>query len=191
VTIVSAYKSAWSIILPFLGTYLLLYLIVGVIGGGIIGVGFAAARATGAAFIIILLSVVAFPIIFYLLIRWSLIGPIMIVERRFGTPSLRRSTELVNGVWWRTFGILLVAALVVRIPLGVLQLFWSSIPILGTILSGLVTSIGYAYSAIAVLVYYFDRRCRIEDFDLHRLAEQIRSESAPGSAVMSGAPTID
>jgi hypothetical protein len=150
----------------------------------------AATRASGAGFFVPLMFFVAMPVIFYVTIRWVLISPVMIVEGLFGLSALRRSAELVMGVWWRTLGIIIVAALVVRIPLSVLQLFWSSVPVLGTILSGLVASIGYAYSAIAILVYYFDRRCRLEDFDLHRLAEQIRSESAQSGTVMTGAPTV-
>jgi hypothetical protein len=86
---------------------------------------------------------------------------------------------------------LLVAAIIVRVPLGVLDLLWSSIPVVGVVLSGLVTAIGYAYSAVVVIVYYFDRRCRLEDFDLRLLAEQIRTESAPGSPAMTGAPSLD
>jgi hypothetical protein len=193
VTIASAYKVAWSLLLPFIGTYLLLYLIIGLVAGGVGVIAFlvsGAARASSGPFIALLL-LVAIPATLYFTVRWVLIAPTMIVEGRFGLVALNRSAELVKGVWWRTLGIVFVAALVVRVPLSALQLFWSSVPILGTILSGLVASIGYAYSAIALLVYYFDRRCRLEDFDLHRLAEQIRSESAQGGAVMTGAPTVD
>ena len=193
VTIASAYRTAWSVLLPFVGTYLLLYLIIGLIAGGVGVIAFLVGGATHAnagAFLALLL-LVAIPVTSYFTVRWVLVAPIMIVEGLFGLTALRRSSELVKGVWWRTLGIVVVAALVVRVPLGVLQLFWSSVPFLGTILSGLVASIGYAYSAIALLVYYFDRRCRLEDFDLHRLAEQIRSESTQGGTVMTGAPTID
>lgn len=187
VTIASAYQEAWSIILPFIGTYLLLYVILGAIGGGI---GLLAAIATGGnGGFFPLLLLVGFPLFFYLGIRWSLIGPIMIVERRFGMKALSRSSDLVSGAWWRTFGILLVAGLIVRVPLSVLQLFWVSIPVLGAILSGLVASIGFAYAGTAVVIYYFDRRCRLEDFDLRRLAEQIRSETVQGGAVITGAPS--
>lgn len=192
-TIASAYRAAWSILLPFVGTYLLLYLIIGLMAGGVGAVAFLVAlstHASGAGFFAPLMFLVAMPVIFYVTIRWVLISPIMIVEGLFGFSALRRSVELVKGVWWRTLGIIIVAALVVRIPLSVLQLFWSSVPVLGTILSGLVASIGYAYSAIVILVYYFDRRCRLEDFDLHRLAEQIRSESAQSGTVMTGVPTV-
>ena len=194
VTIASAYQEAWSIVLPFIGTYLLLYLILGLIFGGIFGLAFASGMAVrgsgGGGAVFVLLFLVSFVILSYLGIRWSLIGPIMIVERRFAMKALSRSSELVTGAWWRTFGILLVAGLIVRVPLSVLELFWASIPVLGGILSGLVASIAAAYSGIAVVVYYFDRRCRLEDFDLRRLAEQIRSETVQGTAAITGAPSV-
>ena len=77
---------------------------------------------------------------------------------------LRRSSDLIQGVWWRTLGIVLVAAIIVRVPLGVLNFLWSSIPVVGVVLSGLVTSIGYAYSGTVLIIYYFDRRCRTRGF---------------------------
>jgi len=190
VTIASAYKSAWSIFLPFLGTYLLIYLLFALGGFGLFAIAIAG-RTVGSGPVIAITVVgilVGVPLYFYLLIRWSLIGPTMIVERRFGLTALGRSRDLVKGVWWRTLGIIIVATVVVQIPVAALGFIWSSIPILGIILSGLGTSVAAAYSAIAIIVYYFDRRCRIEDFDLRLLAEQIRSEGAQGSPAMTGAP---
>ncbi len=192
VTIASAYQEAWSIILPVIGTYLLFYLVAILIVGGMLGLAFVFgtfAHSKGGGVVFGLLFLVSGAIVAYLGILWSLIGPIMIVERRFAMKAFSRSSQLVTGAWWRTFGILLVAGLIVRVPLSVLQMFWASIPVLGVILSCLVAAIAAAYSGIAVVVYYFDRRCRVEDFDLRRLAERIRSETVQGGAAMTGAPS--
>ena len=191
VTIASAYKSVWSIILPIIGTYLLVGAMFALGGGVIAFLGVAAKGSKVLALIVVVAMIAAVPLLFYLMIRWALLGPIMIVERRFGLSALRRSSDLIQGVWWRTLGIVLVAAIIVRVPLGVLNFLWSSIPVVGVLLGGLVTSIGYAYSAVVLIIYYFDRRCRLEDFDLRLLAEQIRSESAQGSPAMTGAPSLD
>jgi hypothetical protein len=191
VTIASAYKSGWSVLLPFFGTYLFGYALMALVVGGFIGSASAAKAIPLMALFAVLGFIVFVPLMFFLLIRWSLIGPIMIVERRFGLSALRRSRDLVAGVWWRTFGIILVATLIVQIPMGALRFLWSSIPVVGIILSGLGTSIAAAYSAVAILVYYFDRRCRIEDFDLRLLAEQIRSEGAQASPAMTGVSAVD
>ena len=191
VTIASAYKSVWSIILPIIGTYLLVGAMFALGGGVIAFLGMAAKGSKVLGLIVVVAMIAAVPLLFYLMIRWALLGPIMIVERRFGLSALRRSSDLIQGVWWRTLGIVLVAAIIVRVPLGVLNFLWSSIPVVGVVLGGVVTSIGYAYSSIVLIIYYFDRRCRLEDFDLRLLAEQIRSESSQGPPAMTGAPSLD
>ena len=190
ISIERAYRSGWAIYLPFLGTYLLLYLI---LLGAMIPVGLLAgfAGANASPGIVFLLAVlIALPVASYFAMRWSLIGPIMVVESKFGTTALGRSGALVKGVWWQTFGVMLAAGVIVQVPVAVLNLIWHSIPILGSILSGLASSVAWAYSHTVVVVYYFDRRCRVEDFDLLRLAEQIRSETQTGTTAPPGASTI-
>jgi len=114
----------------------------------------------------------------------------MVVERRFGVTALRRSSALIKSAWWRTFGIFVVVEAVQLVPVRILRILWSSMWVEGILLRGLVASVGYAYIAIVLTVYYFDRRCRIEDFDLRHLAEQIRAESAPPPAI-TAVPSIE
>ena len=191
VTIESAYRAGWSILFPFFGTYLLLYgaLLVGVIVFAILG-GVLTVAGGSALPVFILGGLVGVPLWIYVVTRWSLMGAVMIVERRFGTSALARSRDLVVGVWWRTFGMLLVAGLITQVPASTLRLLWSSIPVIGVLLSGLAYAAGTTYSAIVIAVYYFDRRCRIEDFDLRLLAEQIRSQGAQSSPAASGASSL-
>src|ERR1700733_2076224 len=80
VTIASAYKSAWSIILPIIGTYLLIYGTFALVGGSVV---LFALSFRGLGFIGFLGFLVAVPLSVYLMVRWSLLGPLMIVERRF------------------------------------------------------------------------------------------------------------
>jgi len=157
VTIGDAYRSVRSVFTPVMGTCLLSYIL--------LMLGFIALLVPGV----------------YFAICWSLVFPVMIVEHRFGIAALRRSRQLVSGVWWKTFGIFLVAALIVRVPAAVLGMFWSFIPVVGSILTATTSSIAAAYSLVVLVIYYFDRRCRIEDFDLRLLAEQIRAEGAVGA----------
>ncbi|HUA36333.1 MAG TPA: hypothetical protein VMA09_22185 [Candidatus Binataceae bacterium] len=60
-----------------------------------------------------------------------------------------------------------------------LRFLWSFIPVLGTMLHGVTISIGAAYWGLLHVLYYFDRRCRVEDFDIRFLAEQVSSEIPP------------
>lgn len=107
---------------------------------------------------------------------WALFVPVMIIERRFGMAALRRSRELVRGAWWRTFAIVLVAALIGEVPASALSILWMYVPILGPFLYAATLAVTVTFSALAIVIYYFDRRCRTEDFDLRLLAEQIRAE---------------
>jgi hypothetical protein len=88
-------------------------------------------------------------------------------------------------VWWSTLGLLLVASLIVQVPVFGLSLLWSSIPVAGVVLNTAIYAVTAPYSSVVMIVYYFDRRCRIEDFDLRMLAEQIRTEGAQGMRAVS------
>ena len=186
-----SYRFGWSIYWPFVGTYLFVYVVPALaVVVPMIVLDVIIAKTAPSPALAIVLALAAGAILFFIVIRWSLIGPIMIVERRYGRAAMKRSSELVNAAWWRTLGILLAAGLIIQVPAAVLGLVWNSIPILGAILTGLTSAIGSAYSNIVLVLYYFDRRCRVEDFDLKRLAEQVRAESAPFGPAAPGVPTV-
>lgn len=187
VTIVEAYQSMRPVFLPFIGTYLLLILIlivVGAIFGGVLGLAGSISR-------VVLVPVLIAGVIvgIYYLVCCVLIGPVMIVERRFGIAALKRSRQLVVGSWWLTIGIVITAGLIADVPATALKFVWGFIPVIGVILTSATQAVASAYSMIALMIYYFDRRCRTEDFDLRLLAEQIRSQSTmtptPGSSSLA------
>jgi len=167
-------QSTRSVLWRYLGTILLAvtpFIVMTVI----VTFGLIRASQTGAPkWPIILAAIVLGVGVIYLLVRWSLASPIMIAEHRFGRSALGRSTQLLAGAWWRTVGISLVAALMAQVPVTILNFLWSSIPVLGPILTSLVASVTATYGIIVVVLYYFDRRCRVENFDLQLLAEQVR-----------------
>src|SRR5260370_23859920 len=111
ITVGDAYRSIRVILTPIVGTYLLLYLLV--------ILGFFALVIPG----------------IYLWNCWSLTAPVMIVEHRFGMTALRRSRQLVTGVWWKAFGIFIVAGLISGAPTVIWQLFWPCIPCFCAILT--------------------------------------------------------
>ena len=47
----------------------------------------------------------------YVAIRWTFIWPVVAFEGLIGLSALRRSWQLTEGYWWRTFGILLMVLL--------------------------------------------------------------------------------
>jgi len=166
ITIDNAYRSVKPILIPYLGTFLLIYLL--------IIVGFVCLIVPG----------------FYVMVCWSLAAQVMIIERRFGMESMSRSRALVRGAWWATLGIALAAGVISEVPTMALSVLWSFIPFFGPLLTGATRSVTATYAAAVMVIYYFDRRCRVEDFDLRLLAEQIRSEGQFGPLPSAGVSTV-
>ncbi len=188
VSLAEAYRAAKPIFVPFIGTYLILILIVSVpaiLFGGLLALAGASSRV-----LLVLVLIAGIAIGLYFLVCWALAGPVMIVERRFGMAALRRSRQLVVGSWWLTIGILITAGLIANVPSIALNLVWGFIPVLGVVLGAATQAAASAYSMIALMIYYFDRRCRVEDFDLRLLAEQIRSQSASAMTPVPGSSSL-
>jgi hypothetical protein len=165
-TIQDAYRSLGSIVGPFIGT--------GVLMGLLVALGLMLLVVPG----------------FYCMVCWYFVIPVMIIERGFGMNALRRSRSLVRGNWWPTFGIMLAAGLIAELPSYGVNLIWSYLPILGPLLRAATQGVFATYPVIVAVVYYFDRRCRLEDFDLRLLAEQIRAEGTPGAVAAGPASTV-
>ncbi len=160
-TVSEAYRATHPILGSLLGTYLLMY-------------------------VFILLGILLVLPAIYFMVCWILVAPVIIVEERFGMAALRRSRTLVRGSWWKTFGMILVVGLITVLPAAALQVFWSFIPFFGPILNAATQAVTNSYGLVAIVIYYFDRRCRTENFDLRLLAQQIRSERAaavPGTSL--------
>ncbi len=185
ITISEAFTSVRPIFLPIVGTYLFIAVIFLVTGGVVGGVTYVISKPLFVVALIVL-GVAAF----YFGVCWSLAGPVMIVERRFGMAALRRSRELVVGAWWFTLGITLTASLIASVPVGALRFVWAFIPVIGVVLSAATQAVSGAYGMVAAVIYYFDRRCRTEDFDLRLLAEQVRSQSTPKMMPSRGSSSL-
>ncbi len=124
-------------------------------------------------------------------------GPAIIVEGCGPFKAVKRSFQIVRGLWWRTLGCRLVGWIVTAIPIlmisSILAGFltfaggnnesfrwvWSAIA--GTVGASIVAPIS---AAISVLIYV-DLRIRKEGFDLEMLASSLNTSgpndpSAPG-----------
>jgi hypothetical protein len=180
-----AYQSIRPILWSYFGTLLLVGILFVIPGASIAGVAFMLGRPL---FILAIILIGGAFIYFGVLVAF--VAPVMIVERRFAMAALRRSRELVLGSWWRTVGILVTAGLIASVPAGTLKLLWGFIPFVGVILTAMTQAVSTTFSAVALMVYYFDRRCRVEDFDLRLLAEQVRSQSAPSMTPAPGSSSL-
>lgn len=70
----------------------------------------------GLAVFILAFSGFGLPVAAYLLVRWLIAGPALVEENRSIPEALRRSWALVEGRWWRTAGVGLVAVIGAFIP---------------------------------------------------------------------------
>ncbi|MGW2302862.1 hypothetical protein [Streptomyces sp. NPDC001809] len=146
----------------------------------------------------------------WLMIRFSLASPALMLERGGVVPSLKRSAKLVQGAWWRIFGITLLTQLLIFIFSMIIAIPFTIIGIavdgngFSDMLSGtsttfgwpflIVTGIGgvitsaltYPVSAGVTVLLYVDQRIRREALDL----ELARAAGIPGYGPAPGTQTV-
>jgi glycerophosphoryl diester phosphodiesterase family protein len=129
----------------------------------------------------------------WLYVAWAFATPVLLVEGLRGTVALKRSFRLVQGRWWRTFGVLLVGFILAAIISAVVEAVFLIGIVVGEdndalvlVLSTIAGIIGLAvttpFQAALLAVLYFDLRVRKEGFDLELLAREIGGTVQPGAA---------
>jgi len=114
--------------------------------------------------ILLTITVVGIPFAIHRFIRWSLFAEACMLDDLSATESLRRSSELVRGHWWRTFGftVLVDALAVLSGPLlgvGLLLLTDHSLNFIN-LAAALVYTFTVPFAAIQLTLYYFDLEAR-------------------------------
>ena len=98
----------------------------------------------------------------YLLIRWYFVPQAVVIERARGPAALSRSSEIVQGSWWRTLGLVVLANVAVAIPALLLLAPFNAIAastdhavwaLIGTILA---TSVTTPFVALYSTFLYYD-----------------------------------
>jgi hypothetical protein len=102
----------------------------------------------------------------YLAIRWFFVPQAVVVEDQRGMEPLVRSAQLIQGRWWRTFGIVVLAWVAAQIPSVVLGLPLASLgshadrqlyALIGESLTQIVAS---PFVALVSTLLYYDLRAR-------------------------------
>lgn len=114
--------------------------------------------------LLLTITVVGIPVAIHRFIRWSLFAEACMLDELSATDSLRRSSELVKGHWWRTFGFtaLIDTLAVLSGPLlgvGLLLLTERSLNFIN-LAASLVYTFTVPYAAIQLTLYYFDLEAR-------------------------------
>jgi len=114
--------------------------------------------------LLLTITVVGIPFAVHRFIRWSLYVQASMLEDLSATDALRRSSELVRGRWWRTFGFTVVVDVLAILsgPLlgvGLLLLTDHSLNFVN-LAASLVYTFTVPYAAIQLTLYYFDLQGR-------------------------------
>ena len=138
-----ALRSAFAVLVP-VGLVVVLYALA-------VGLGFLALIIPGV----------------WLAVRWYFGAQAAVVDGSRGIDALRRSGELVHGMWWRVAGILFVLGLLGAIVAGVLAAIAGVVVgVLGDADAGiavgnvLLQTLAVSWTAVAGTLLYFDLRAR-------------------------------
>ncbi|MEU6606772.1 hypothetical protein ABZ922_17250 [Streptomyces shenzhenensis] len=162
-------------------------LLCGALPGILVAVAGADGGATAALLVLGLLG--ATVVVVWLMVRYSLASPALMLERQGILKSMGRSAKLVRGSWWRVFGIQLLAAIIANIVASIVVIPFALIAatlsgdgfsgfLEGTgdvgwmflIISGIGSVIGstitFPINAGVSVLLYIDQRIRREALDL-------------------------
>ncbi|MGW2089372.1 DUF7544 domain-containing protein [Streptomyces sp. NPDC001880] len=186
-------SDAWAEARPRLPQLLGLTLLLALISAAIMAVGLLPGMLIGSAAgagLALVGFMAAFVVVIWLMVRFCLAPPALMLERQSITTSMRRSAKLVRGAWWRTFGVLaltwlltFIVALIVAIPFGVIAVAVDGEGIGSALTSGsadfgwpflivsgigevIIATITYPLSAGVMALLYIDQRIRREALDL-------------------------
>jgi hypothetical protein len=209
VTTKEAWRDARPQVFKLLGLLLLLPLIaagifaVGMLPGALVGL--TGSSEAGAALVFLGLAG-AGVVVLWLMIRFSLASPALMLERQGIKKAMSRSAKLVRGSWWRVFGIQLLAviiasvvAMVIAIPFALLAMLvsgdglgdfltgdaeigWTYLVVsgIGAVIGSMIT---FPITAGVTVLLYIDQRIRREalDLDLARAAGVRNDGTGAGS----------
>ncbi|MEU5164653.1 glycerophosphoryl diester phosphodiesterase membrane domain-containing protein [Streptomyces sp. NPDC020875] len=192
---------AVTFLVPLMGAAVLA---VGILPGALIG-------GVGGTALALLGGFAALPVAMWLLVRFALAPPALMLERQGVADALRRSAKLVNGAWWRVFAVLLLTLLlttivqmVIDMPFGIaaIAIDGSSTDYLySNQFSGfswtylIVTGVGAVIGSMITLpiaagvnvLLYVDQRIRREGLDI----ELGRAAGLPGYGAAPPADAAD
>ncbi|MCF3124405.1 hypothetical protein IPZ68_32555 [Streptomyces arenae] len=202
---------AWQDSRPQLARLFGLTLLIPLIGAAVVFVGImpgvliavAGASEAGAS-LAVLGGLAASIAAIWIVIRFSLASPALMLEKQGVKKSMARSVKLVNGSWWRVFGIQLLAAIIANVVASIIvipftfiagalsgegvtgfvnsagELGWTFLIIngVGSVIGSMLT---FPITAGVTVLLYIDQRIRREALDL----ELARAAGIPGQATDS------
>lgn len=102
----------------------------------------------------------------YLAVRWYFVPQTVVIEGARGPQALSRSSMLVTGFWWRTFGLVLLANVAIAIPSLVLLAPFTAVAessdraVWALVGSAITTSVTTPFVALYSTLLYYDLLAR-------------------------------
>jgi hypothetical protein len=102
----------------------------------------------------------------YLFVRWYFVPQAVVIEGGRGPAALARSGTLVDGLWWRTFGLVLLAYVAITIPGLALLTPFAAIAentdraVWALVGSAVTVSVTTPFLALYSTLLYYDMRAR-------------------------------
>jgi hypothetical protein len=102
----------------------------------------------------------------YLAVRWYFVPQSVVIEGARGTQALARSGMLVTGFWWRTFGLVLLANVLIAIPAFILLTPFTAVAesadraIWALVGTAVTTSVTAPFVALYSTLLYYDLLAR-------------------------------
>jgi Membrane domain of glycerophosphoryl diester phosphodiesterase len=163
-----------------LGSVLLVSVLVGLatIGGLILATLGGLILSVGSSGFLILFVLFVIPGI-YIGVRLAVSIEALVVEGRRGTEAMGRSWGLVGGHWWRAFGTLLVALLLIGIVNAVITApFGATGWFVQAVAAAVATVVTLPYGVLVGVLLYLDLRARKERLTLEALRADLQASAA-------------
>ncbi|MFF9098968.1 glycerophosphoryl diester phosphodiesterase membrane domain-containing protein [Streptomyces rubrogriseus] len=213
VTTGEAWRDARPQVLKLFGLILLLLLIVaGLVTAGMTPGLLVTATAGGEAGVALTaLGFVAGGVVaVWLMVRFSLASPALMLEKQGIKKAMGRSVKLVRGSWWRVFGIQLLATVIANVVASIIvipfaflaatlggdgvggfldgtgDLGWTFLVVsgIGSVIGSMIT---FPITAGVIVLLYIDQRIRREALDLELARAAGTQGSGPRDSGASGA----
>jgi hypothetical protein len=122
----------------------------------VIAAGVLAAIGIGIGFLLLIVPGL------FLLTIWSMLVPVIVIEKRSAGESFSRSREVVRGNGWDVFGLIVITSIAVGIASGVIRLLFRPLPdFFDTWIGSLVAhSLTIPFMAAALTTAYFQLTAR-------------------------------
>ena len=130
----------------------------------------------------LILFLIGIPMLIFFIVLLAFFPQAVVIERMGMVAAFRRSAVLVQGDWWRIFGIGCCYGSIVVIPMILaLVLVSASAPFFGFAAMLVIGTAAMPWMLIGATLVYFDLRLRKEDFTLETLAgETLAGETRAG-----------